>query len=375
MKILYIGHYKENTGWAEAAKNYILAMDSVGLNVACRNVTLTKDNQNINKRILELEKKDIEDCDYCIQHVLPHHLVGSKKFKKNIAFFVSESTSIKHLAWLNHLQQMDEVWVPNNDLSESLKSDKLNLPIKIIPHAFDIEKYTKKYNEIDIPQARDTFKFYYIGDLNDRKNIRSIIRCFHSEFNRSEPVSFIFKIKKFGLSPVDLSKHFDNILLEEKKRLRLYKNIDSYIKEIVISENTSENNIYSLHQYADCFICPSHGEAWSIPSFEAMAFGNTPICSNFGGPKDFIDKNNIKTGFCVNGVYSICQCEDAAFQDIFTGREYWFQPCEKSIREKMRFYYENKNKVKNAIAGLTRAKEFSYENIGKIIKGALNENN
>jgi glycosyltransferase involved in cell wall biosynthesis len=270
---------------------------------------------------------------------------------------------------------MDEVWVPNNDLANSLEKDKLNPPIKIIPHCFNIENYTKKYSEINIDYIKNTFKFYYIGDLNDRKNIRSIIRAFHSEFDRSEPVSLIFKIKKFGLSPQETSKFFDSILVEEKKKLRLYKNIDSYIKEIVISENASDEQIYSLHQYGDCFLCPSHGEAWSIPSFEAMAFGNTPICSNFGGPKDFIDKNNVSTGSCIDGVYSICQCEDAAFPDIFTGREYWFQPCEKSVREKMRFYYENKDKKKNVVAGLTRAKEFSYENIGNKIKEILNENN
>ena len=35
MKVLYIGHYKEFGGWAEAAKSYILALDSVGVDVVC----------------------------------------------------------------------------------------------------------------------------------------------------------------------------------------------------------------------------------------------------------------------------------------------------------------------------------------------------
>ena len=83
MKVLYIGHYKEFGGWATAAKNYILALDSVGVDVVCRNVTLTRDRK-IDGRLAELEDRSVEGCDICIQHLLPHHLIGTKRFKKNI---------------------------------------------------------------------------------------------------------------------------------------------------------------------------------------------------------------------------------------------------------------------------------------------------
>jgi len=58
MKVLYIGHYKEFGGWSQAATDNILALDSVGIDVVCRNVTLTKDKDDINPRILQLEQKD-----------------------------------------------------------------------------------------------------------------------------------------------------------------------------------------------------------------------------------------------------------------------------------------------------------------------------
>ena len=31
MKVLYIGHYKESSGWANAAVNQILALDKAGV--------------------------------------------------------------------------------------------------------------------------------------------------------------------------------------------------------------------------------------------------------------------------------------------------------------------------------------------------------
>jgi len=374
MKVLYIGHYKEKSGWAQVAKDHILALDSIGVDVVCRNVTLTSDNNSIDPRILKLEKKDSADCDYCIQHLLPHHLVGTSNFKKNIAFLETETTSIKHLPWINHLQLMDEIWVPNEDAKLYLEQDEINVPVKLVPHCADIERYTKKYPSINIPQADGKFKFYYIGDLNDRKNIRAIIRAFHSEFDRSEPVAIIFKIKKFGMSSEQVKQSFDKILAEEKAKLRMYPRLDDYIKDIVIAEDITDEQICALHQYCDCFVCPSHGEAWSIPSFDAMAFGNVPICSDFGGPRQFIDECNLKTGTLVNGVFAPCQCSDAAFPDMFTGRESWYVPCELELKNSMRWYYTTKNANGNPkIDGLTRAKEFSYETIGNLMKGILSE--
>ena len=376
MKVLFIGHYKESSDWAQASKDYILAMDSVGIDVVCRNVTLTKDNQNIDKRLLKLEKKDSQNCDYCIQHVLPHHLIGTSEFKKNIAILESETTTIKHLAWFEYLKLMDEIWVPNKDSKLYLKMDQITKRVKIVPGCRNAERYTRGYQSINIPQAEGKFKFYYIGDLDDRKNIRAIIRAFHSEFDRSEPVSLILKINKFGLNPEQIRKYIDNILLEEKTKLRMYPKIDDYIKDIIIAEDINDDQICALHQYCNCFVSPSHCEARSISSFDAMAFGKTPICSNFGGPREFIDKENLNTGTLLNGVFAPCQCSDIVFPDTFTGRECWYVPCELELKKIMRFYYENRTNDElnqRKIQGLNQAKKFSYETIGNLIKGFLSE--
>lgn len=378
-KVLYIAHYKEFGGWAQAATDYILALDSIGVDVVCRNVTLTQDKQEVNPRLLELEKKSTDGCDVIIQHVLPHHIVGVNKNKKNIAILESETISIKHLNWFEQLKLVDEIWVPNEDAKKALDDDKIGRPVSVIPHATDVAKYKKQYGSISIPSAKNNFKFYYIGDMNDRKNLDTIISCYHSEFSPSENTNLILKINKFGLSPQQLSALLDRKLTDVKKSLRIYSDISRYDRDITICDKASDDAIMQLHQYCDCFLCPSHGEAWSIPSFDAMAFGNTPICSNFGGPKEFIDKSKWRTGTLVNGVQSICKCSDAAFPDLFTGREYWFQPCEKQIRDQMRSYFESWKKdpmtykSKNQAQGLKRAEQYSYKNIASKMLEAIND--
>jgi glycosyltransferase involved in cell wall biosynthesis len=303
-------------------------------------------------------------------------------FKRNIAFLEAESTSLSKIAWSEHLKLVNEVWVPNSDLGRSLRDDMdFTLPIYVVHHPTDYNRYTKKYPEITIPQLENKFVFYYIGDLNDRKNIDSIVTCFHSEFDKSEPVGLLLKIKKFGKSPEEIRQIMDARLTQVKNSLRMYPNISNYARDVVISEDASDENICSLHQHCDCFVCPSHGEAWSLPTFDAMAFGSSPIASDYGGPAEFFPSPSVNEtcGTLVGGVYSVCKCSDAAFPDIFTGREYWFQPCEMEIRNAMREKYENHKQDPLAtkrswkLDGLKQAKKFTYEAIGKRMKEILSE--
>jgi len=375
MKVLYIGHYREFGGWSDAAIGHMLAMDTVGIDVVARNIPLTQSpREDIPKKIEQFEGKSLEDCDVCIQHVLPHHLIGTSGFKKNIALLESESLSIKDNAWFNYLQQMDEVWVPNSDLKNILTKDGLfedSERIKTVPHTCDLRKYKAPTKPVSIEGLDDKFKFYYIGDMNDRKNLRSLVRCFHSEFDRSEPVGLVLKLWKFGHSPQQVRELAVNMCNQVKQELRMYKSIESYHTESIISEQIPEEGIRALHQYGDCFVCPSHGEAWSIPSFDAMCYGKTPICSNFGGPKEFIGTDpDINKGTLVEGFFDVCDCTDSPFPTLFTGREQWFDPSEGGIKSAMRYYYEQRDKIDRQV-GIESAERFSYESVGNLMKDYL----
>lgn len=369
MKVLYIGHYKEGSGWSNAAINNIIALDSIGVDVVCRNVKLTNKDAEVPEKILELESKNLNNVDYCIQHLLPHHLVGTSKFKKNVAYFVHESSNIKHTNWYTYLNQMDEVWVPSTYAKEKLQEE--GLETKVLPHCFDLSKYRMEYRKINFNDLNSYYKFYTIADLNDRKNIDSIIKCFYAEFYSEEPVCLILKLKKHGISHSDLSQYMYDRINDIKKKLRIYKNPDSYPKQIVITVEMTDYQIYSLHNSCDCFIGASHGEGWSIPSFDAMCFGKTPICSNEGGPSEFIDPKNTNTGYLVDGSRGVCVHSDPAFPDIFTGREEWFVPDESILKKAMRFYYENRDSIKES-DGFKQAKNFTFEKVANQIKEYLN---
>ena len=93
-----------------------------------------QDKEDVNPRLLELEQKDSKGCDICIQHVLPHHYVGSDMFKKTIAFMETETLNIDHLNWFYMMDLMDEVWVANQTSKEALEAHNITPPVKLVHH-------------------------------------------------------------------------------------------------------------------------------------------------------------------------------------------------------------------------------------------------
>ena len=51
MKVLYIGCYRDHTGWGQAAIDYILSMDSVGIDVVCRPLKLNQTQGGLTKTL------------------------------------------------------------------------------------------------------------------------------------------------------------------------------------------------------------------------------------------------------------------------------------------------------------------------------------
>ena len=366
MKVLYISHACEPTGWGRAAIDNILALDAAGIDVVCRNVELTGKSETP-EELIEFQRKHSYDATHCIQHVLPHHLVGTDVYKKNIAYFVSETDKVSHLDWHSHLQLVDEVWTPNAYSANALYDQ--GLKAKVVHHCCDVSKYSKTYNSISIPEVDYTFKFYCISDFNDRKNIESVVRCFHATFDPSEPVSLILKLNKHGQPLEKVRQEIQSLCNNVKIRSRLYDGSRHYHKEVVITGHSTEDEIMSLHQYGDCFLNFTHGEAWSIPTFDAMCFGNTPIVSNVSGPRAYITEEDF--GQLIDGQYAICNSVDAAFPDLFTAREYWFDIDEKQACEAMRYYYENRKNRKSKC--IKRSKDFSHKEVGKTMEILLNE--
>jgi glycosyltransferase involved in cell wall biosynthesis len=378
-KVLFIGAYKDGTGWGKASQNYILAMDIAGINVVPRPIkTCFLDRKvDIPERILELEAKSDKNCDICIQHVLPPMMVYSGKFSKNIGIFMCESSHFKNSRWAEYLNSMDEIWICNHGMINRCRESFVSKPLRTIPLCFDISLYSERYEKLKIPQSIvDTFKFYTICEARQRKNIEAIINAFHLEFAPHELVSLIIKsaapLKENNESFSILSKLCNDV----KKSMKLYPKLDDYHKEVIISEWISDKDILRLHKTCDCFVLPSYGEAWGIPGFEAMAMGNPSLLTNEGGPADYIEDGESGILLECYDFPAFSDLSESSVRDIWIGNENWKKVDIGHLRKSMRKVYEDKE-LRNRLSrgGIDRAYKYSYEYVGNQIKLALGEDN
>ena len=387
MKVLYIGPYRDGTGWAHAAHENILALDAAGVEVVPRALKLNNVNGEVSPRIKELEEQSDKGCDIVIQNSLPHHMDYSGLFEKNIAYYFTETSHFKNCSWAERLNLMDSGWVPCNDVLNSSRKSKVTIPLKVVPVPCDVSKYQKQYKKLEIPQLEDKFVFYTIGEVHRRKNLTALLKAFHLEFAPDEDVALMIKGSLPGMPASELDKHIGEMCNQVKENLKLYKNHTCYHSEIIISQYLDEVQMMRMHASGDCYVSPSYGEGWNLPAFDAMAMGKTPICTAQGAPMEFLlDIDQIYTGH--GGVDTreawggwLVEAHDEpvfgmkeTFADLFVGNEDWasidVNELRKTMREAFTNHAERKSRSEN---GINMAYKYSHNVVGKQMKELLSE--
>ncbi len=388
MKVLYIGPYRDGTGWAHAAHENILALDAAGVDVVPRALKLNDRQGEISPRIVELEAKSDKGCDIVIQNALPHHMDFNGNFKKNISYYFTETSHFKNSCWAERLNMMDEGWVACQSIVDSSRRSDVTIPLHVVPVPCDVEKYQKKYDRItNIPQIEGKFVFYTIGEAHRRKNMAAFIKAFHLEFTPDEDVAILIKATMPGMTASELDSHLGEMCNKIKENLKLYKHPRTYHPEIIITQHLPEETIMRLHATADCYVSPSYGEGWNIPAFDAMAMGKTPICTAQGPHLDFLynqyevyeGHGNVglveeESGWLVPAhmepVFGLLE----TFPDLFVGNEDWaaidINELRKAMREAFTNHEERKRRSEN---GINRAYDYSHAVVGEQMRKLLDE--
>jgi len=357
MKILYIGHYKDGTGWGDAARNNILALVEAGIDVVPRAITYSKADSETDSKILELEKQSTEGCDICIQHTLPCNYVYDGAFK-NIACIDTETSDFIDSGWSKNINMMDEIWVPSEYVKRTCINSGVTIPIKIVPHCIDISEYSGDIKGSKIKELEGDFNFVFIGEFSERKNIKALLRAFHAEFHPRENVNLY--IKTSGIEVKKLEAYVETI----KKGLKLR---NTYKNDLLISGKIKKEDYLSILNQCHCFVMPSRGEGFCIPALEAMALGIPSIYTSGIAVEEFA------VGQSVNSLEQPCFGGMESLPHLYTANTTWREIDVADLQIKMRSQY---------IKGLTqdvrkqckeKAKQYSHESTAKLLKEILND--
>ncbi len=375
MKILYLGVYKDNGGYSQAARDYILALDAAGAEVVPRPIKLNASSPPIPERIRELEARDNRGpYDAVIQHILPTFYDFNGYIPKNVGMYATETDRIND-EWVRRINTMDRAMVFNDSSRAISCLSGVRVPVEVVPHACDVTKYQRRYNPLPFKnEIKDDFVFYFIGEYNKRKNLASLLQAFHAEFSPDEPVQLALKVTcpipiKDNLEAANFKTEVESYIHKLKSMMKIYPSPDIYKKEILITNSLSEEDIMRFHASCDCFVSPSHGEAWCIPAFDAMAMGKTPVVTNGGGFSEYIDW---QTGYPVETYNTpVFGMENNSLPNMFTSKENWLQVDMANLRLAMRVAYNDRESNPKVSKGIKKAYDFSYAKIGQLMMEKL----
>ncbi len=355
MNILFIGNYKEMTGWSEAARSYIKSILTIpDVNLAIRPVYYGGSTRQADYEFAEQEFKHLDSYDVVIQKCLPHHFSYNKAFGQNIGLCVFETFNMEYTTWPRRTALLDKlfttIWLNNFQLPKQAKTT-----IHSIGQAVDLKIFEKSYEPLaGIP--KDKYIFYFVGENTTRKNWLDLVLAFYTEFKVNEDVELILKLS--GGPPDQLMQTANDKITRLQQRLRIGKR---YKKVTIVPDFLPAEDLYRLHASCDCFVMPSHGEAFCRPMVEAMGFGNQVLVTEHTGMAYFAP---VLSPF--DSISQPVECKDPPMNDVYTGRETWQKPNIEEMKYKMREMYKlGKGKVVWNMA------QFSYEAVGKNIKNAI----
>lgn len=372
MKILYISNFLDGTGYSQAATNYVRAMDSVGLDVVCRNIKLNNRNVEPHPKIKELLDKPASGAEVCIQHTLPHIFSYDGRFKKCVGLFAYETQPPS--IWFKYINTMSELWVVNHSMCFDCKSE-VDIPIRIVPHTYNPEEY-KYVDDGDLgiigqhKKQTGSVVFYTIGEFVRRKDLGSLIKAFHTAFHRNESVSLVIKTSKDGSSSEECQKEVRDYINKIKVGLKLYNKSSDYKQEMLLTERMSPDELAKLHNEADVFVQTSHGEAWSQPGFDALAYGKPIIVPGHTGFLEYSYDADLR----VKSHEDICFGAIDSNFELYNSNCTWYNVDILDLQRKMRRVYNEIAHYTKPELRLNRQKSverFSYLSIGNEIRRML----
>lgn len=370
--ILFVGPYRQADGWGEASRSYIKAIGTTNNNLTIHPNYFTNNLTDIPEDISKYEHTIYDNYDVVIQKALPGCFFYNGSYKKNIAITELETSDWSRSSCIRNLNEMDEVWVPSSFEKQTLIKSGVYKTIKVVSQPLNTEFITQLHDtKLPLPKSiSNNFKFYFIGEYIERKNIEDLIIAFNLAFDYDDPVTLIIKTNVQGNNnPNQLRQQIEQNIINIKQKMSTG---NKFKKEIIITERLSDEQMIGLHNACDCFVNAAYGEAFCRPAAEALVLGKVPIVNKNTGMKDFITNEN---GYLVNSHKTPVILDNRPLSkefDFYNAYQYWYKIDIYDLIEKLKsaysLYQNNKQEwTKKSNDGKTSIDKFSYSSIGSLL--------
>ena len=258
MRIEYIG-YGSCSGTGIAAKDYVLALDSIGVDVAFRPIDSKVSRWFMpweQKRLTELRHKKTDKNWVQVFHCIPdmQRRFSYCRHLKTVGFATYESTKAPS-HWKNYLIKNDLVIVPSEFCYNTFDFAS---NLSLVPHCCNVDYWKPR-----AAPKNDKFTFVAIGSWMKRKGWDELAQAW-------------CLVRGSRLKIV--TDH------PEKARIKFGK-FDN------VSYHSKIQDMAAFMSQCDCVVCPTKGEGFGLVGMQALALGLPLIITEWSGVKEYANKD------------------------------------------------------------------------------------
>lgn len=376
LSVTYTGAVLDLSGYASAAREYILSLMAVGVKISVDPRTYEPwraqrlSEEFVDRKIYSAIGRE-KNAPIHIIHLTPENYpdaIGKiPQAKYRIGYFAWETSRLPG-SWVAVLNSsVHEVWVPCEYLKFVCIASGVTIPIQVVPHAVPLPPtgWKSRCEFKNIPP--DVYKFYSIFQYSERKNPRGLFRAYYEEFSKGDPVVLIVKTYRIGNGAAER----DYIRHEISKMKRETKG-NQCPRVVLVEEFLGLEELRTLHQLGDCCVTMTRSEGFGLTPFESSTFGKPVIVPNNWA---FAEHYTDETSYLVDVPRDIPIKDMKHISVLYTGDMTWGDPSISSCREAMRRAFTNQEEArqKGEKGKLYMQENLSYFAIGNLMKQRLEE--
>jgi glycosyltransferase involved in cell wall biosynthesis len=368
--ILWTGAILDLSGYGAASREYVRALDAVGVNLSVE----ARSFEDWKSRILENDVLDArlrflmgrsQDCSTQVIHLTPDNLLAYRNNGKTRICYFAWETSLVPPPWVQAINEtVVEAWVPCEYLVDACVRSGVTVPLAVIPHAIPVPALDwKPKTKLTLPE--DRYKFYSIFQWSARKNPVGLIEAYYREFNGGEPVCLVLKTYKTNASLQEKQAVRDEItkLKASTKRSRTPP-------IILIDDLLGTDGVFAVHYHCDCYVTMTRSEGFGIPTFEAASMGKPLIIPNYSAFPEHFDED---TAYMIDVPGEIPVENMEHISSLYTDDMSWGDPSIENCRKRMREAFEHRQdaQARGEAARSYVEQNLNHTTIGNLMKRRL----
>jgi len=327
MQLVWRANFFDFTGFSQAARGLVLALDARGVNVKIENMNFhlpkVELHPTVQQKLDSLLAKKKESRYISISHSPPN--LFKKQGVRSLGYTYMETTQMVS-TYVDSCNEMDGIWAASRHNVHFMKKSGVKVPVKLVRQGININN--KNLNS----SQQGPFIFLSIFQWAPRKGYDLLIRAFFEEFTNEDDVCLVIKTSKIGFG-----KNLYPIVLAEIEKIKLSVDIPQKAPSVqVITDILSQAQMNQLFEKSHAFVLPSRGEGIGLPYLEAGSYGLPVIATGWGGHTDFLNQEN---SYLIN--YKEVPIPEKWYTGYYNKGQWWAEPDVYDLKKKMRNVYEN----------------------------------